>query len=246
MEKMINSNGNGYEMLGVKAPVFTATWCICWTLLAGAAAGANAAEPFSYGQITWENRQIDVHPEIQDTNAVAVFKFTNVGRQPLTIGKVKTDCSCTTASETNKIYAPGESGAIEVRYKIGNRVGLQQANVVVESDDPAQPVSQLTLRVFVPELIRISPSVVEWKIGYPPGSKKVTIHVVLNEPIHIIGVNSSNDQIFGTLHTITAGREYTLTITPDNMREQAKATFFLESDYPKSKPRIFYVYAVIK
>lgn len=242
---MINSNEYGRETLGFKASALTAIW-FCWMLLAGIAVGANDAEPFGRGQITWENRQIDVHPEIQDTNAVAVFKFSNVGRYPLTIGRVKTDCSCTVATQKKQIFAPGESGEIEVRYTIGNRVGLQQANVVVESDDPAQPVSQLTLRVFVPELLRITPSLVEWKIGDPPESKKVTIQVVNNEPIHIIGANSSNDQILGKLHTVKAGREYTLTITPDNMQEQAKATFRLESDYPKSKPRIFYVYAVIK
>jgi len=241
---MINKYGR--EKIGVKVSVCKVTWHICWTLLAGVVSGTNAAESSGYGQITWENRQIDVRPEIQDTNAVVVFKFSNVGRQPLTIGSVKAACSCTAISEKKKIYAPGESGEIEIRYQIGNRVGLQQANVVVESDDPAQPVSQLTLRVFIPELVRISPSVVEWNLGDPPGSKRVTIQVVHNEPIHIIGVNSSNDQIFGTLHTVTAGREYTLTMTPDNMREQAKATFRLESDYPKSKPHIFYVYAVIK
>jgi hypothetical protein len=164
----------------------------------------------------------------------------------LTLGSVKADCSCTVVSAQKKVYTAGESGEIAVKYNIGNRVGLHQAQVIVESDDPAQPVSQLVLRVFIPELVRITPSVVEWQQGDLPQSKKVTIRVVHSEPVRIIGVTSTHDQVLGQLRTVMAGREYELTITPANTREPAKATLRMESDYPPDRPRIFYVYAAVK
>lgn len=246
MSPVNKSKGYSCKYFGGQGTILAAIGFACWTLLVGSALKVTATETFGHGQITWENRQIDVHPKIADMNAAVVFKFSNVGDQPLTLGSVKADCSCTVVSAQKKVYAAGESGEIAVKYNIGNRVGLHQAQVIVESDDPTQPVSQLTLRVFIPELVRISPSVVEWKYGDPSQSKKVTIRVVHTEPIRIIGVTSTHDQIWGQLHTVTVGREYELTITPASTRELAKATLRLESDYPQDRPRIFYVYAAVK
>jgi len=219
---------------------------VCWMLLAGAALGASVVETPGRGQITWENRQVDVRPGMLDTNVAVIFKFSNIGNQPLTLGNVKADCSCTVASVQKKVYAAGESGEIEAKYSIGNRMGLQQAQIYVESDDPAQPISQLTMRVFISELVKVSPSFIYWLKGEEKAPKTIKLKVVHDSPIRIIGVSSTNDRLFPQLKTIKAGEEYEITVTPFDTIEPAKATLRIESDFPKEKPRLFYAYAAIK
>ena len=45
-----------------------------------------------------------------------VFKFTNVGDQPLVINQAVASCGCTVPSYTKKPIAPGATGTINVTY----------------------------------------------------------------------------------------------------------------------------------
>ena len=205
-----------------------------------------AASTSAWAQLTRDNRQLDFRPTIQETNVVARFTFSNVGNQPVTVTSVKSTCDCTTTRLDKKTYLPGEKGEIIANFKIGNRIGLQQKNIFVQTDDPSDPVSQLTLRVFIPELVKITPGFVFWKIGEDKTVKTITLKVAHDSPIKIIGVSSTNERLFPQLKTIKAGEEYVVTVTPSDTTEPAKATLRIESDFPKDKPRAFSAYAYIK
>jgi hypothetical protein len=45
-----------------------------------------------------------------------VFKFTNVGDEPLIISKVETSCGCTVSEHTETPVKKGESGIVKVTY----------------------------------------------------------------------------------------------------------------------------------
>jgi hypothetical protein len=200
----------------------------------------------AFAQITWDSRQLDFHPSLQDTNVVARFTFTNAGNRPVEITSIKSSCDCTTAKLDKKNYLPNEKGEITVTFNIGRRTGLQQKSVIVQTNDPTDPFVQLTLRAFVPELIKISPGSLTWGKGDKNEPKSIALKVVHDSPIRIVGVQSTNDAFFPQLKTIEVGKEYSITVSASDISEVAKGTLRIETDFPKDKPRIFYAFVEIK
>ena len=58
------------------------------------------------------------------------FKFTNVGKAPLKITKVKSSCGCTIPTYPKQEIMPGESGIIKVKYNT-NKVGKFSKSVSI-------------------------------------------------------------------------------------------------------------------
>ena len=53
--------------------------------------------------LTWENPTVELHPGINDNDAVAHFKYKNEGDKPVKITDVKPSCGCTTAKLANPV-----------------------------------------------------------------------------------------------------------------------------------------------
>lgn len=91
----------------------------------------------------------DVPPdEIQETH-IAV---ENKGTQPLQISSVRGSCGCTVANTGEDTVAPGESTDLRVTYDptYNNDAGQQiTRQVLIESNDPAAPVVEFTIRANV-------------------------------------------------------------------------------------------------
>lgn len=66
-----------------------------------------------------------------------VFKFKNVGTEPLIIKNVKPACGCTTPDWTKDPVPPGGEGKIEVSFDSQGRTGIQNKTVeVFANTDP--------------------------------------------------------------------------------------------------------------
>lgn len=52
----------------------------------------------------------------QNSEPLRVWKFTNVGDEPLVIQNAKGSCGCTVPAWPKEPIMPGESGQIEIRY----------------------------------------------------------------------------------------------------------------------------------
>ncbi len=66
-----------------------------------------------------------------------VFKFKNVGTEPLVIKNVKPACGCTTPDWTKDPVPPGGEGKIEVSFDSQGRTGIQNKSVeVFANTDP--------------------------------------------------------------------------------------------------------------
>ena len=115
-------------------------------LLLGAILPASAA-------LTFEQTVIEdvVSPEAK--TYPFKFAFKNTGDAPIEITEVKTSCGCTTAALEQKVYQPGDTGAIEGNFSVGNRQGLQEQKVRVFTKDLAQPEIQLALKLEIPQLV---------------------------------------------------------------------------------------------
>ena len=200
----------------------------------------------AFAQLSWDNKQLDFHPTFQETNVVARFTFSNAGNYPVAITSIKSSCDCMVPKLAKMTYLPGEKGEITANFTIGQRQGLQQKHVVLQTDDPSDPAAQLTMRVFIPELVKMTPGFLFWKIGEEKSPKTITLKIVHTEPIKIIGVQSTNERFFPQLKTVEPGKEYVIIVTPNDPADPAKALLRIETDFPKDKPRVFQAYAYIK
>ena len=74
-----------------------------------------------------------------------IFKFTNVGSEPLQITRVSTSCGCTAALLSKKEIFPGGSGEIRATFETKRFEGDQETAITVHSNDPDDPEIDLTI-----------------------------------------------------------------------------------------------------
>jgi hypothetical protein len=89
--------------------------------------------------IKFETEVIDYGTIEYDANGIREFKFTNIGKSPLTITSVTGECGCTATTIDGKPgwptepILPGKSGVIKVKYDT-KREGRFEKNVTVTSN----------------------------------------------------------------------------------------------------------------
>lgn len=87
----------------------------------------------------FESEVIDFGTVEYDANGIREFKFTNVGKSPLTITAVTAECGCTTTTIDGKQgwpsepILPGKSGVIKIKYDT-KRVGRFEKNITITSN----------------------------------------------------------------------------------------------------------------
>jgi hypothetical protein len=72
------------------------------------------------------------------------FKFTNTGKSPLLIRKVKAACGCTAIAPSETEIAPGKTSSIKAIFDATGRNGKQSKTITVITNDPDN--STVTLR----------------------------------------------------------------------------------------------------
>ncbi len=96
--------------------------------------------------LLFEKDFIDLGTVNQRDTAQAEYRFRNDGSDSLHITSVETSCGCTVATLKKKWYGPGESGIIHVSFDAGGKFGEIRKEIMVKSNDPMSPRSQLILR----------------------------------------------------------------------------------------------------
>lgn len=90
-------------------------------------------------EMKFETEVIDYGVVEYDANGLREFKFTNVGKSPLTITSVQGECGCTATTIDGKPgwpqepILPGKSGVIKVKYDT-KREGRFEKNVTITSN----------------------------------------------------------------------------------------------------------------
>ena len=82
---------------------------------------------------------------LEGQDAIYVFKFYNIGKEPLIISEARPGCSCTVSDYTKEPIMPGKSGSITVKYGTQNRMGAFTKAVTVSSNSTLSPVVSLTI-----------------------------------------------------------------------------------------------------
>jgi hypothetical protein len=203
-------------------------------------------------QLRWETRELEFSPPVDQTQVIAHFKFQNVGQSEIKITSVNTSCGCTTAALEKDTMAPGEKGEIEATFNLGKRVGLQQNTIVeentilVESTDPESPKTSLALKVHIPALAQVRPSVLQWGLGTSPSAQAINIKILNDFPIHAVSAISSDPRILARIEQTVPSKEYRVIVEPKGTSEPVTAILKIKTDYPSENPIEYIAIARIK
>jgi len=108
--------------------------------------------------LKWDQTSIELHPAAADKQAIGHFKYQNTGDKPVRFKSVRTSCGCTAAQTQKEEVPAGEKGEITATFNIGERTGTQVKTVTVETDDPANVTTVLTLKAVIPQQLEITPT----------------------------------------------------------------------------------------
>ena len=95
--------------------------------------GAAAPATTSLAEIKFDKMVHDYGNITQGDNGECVFKFKNVGKEPLILTMCQGSCGCTVPQCPKDPILPGKTGEIKVKYD-SNRVGPINKSVTVQSN----------------------------------------------------------------------------------------------------------------
>ncbi|MGI8435314.1 MAG: DUF1573 domain-containing protein [Chthoniobacterales bacterium] len=185
-------------------------------------------------QLTFEQKEIELHPKAGDAEAIANFKYTNKTAKTINIKNVRTSCGCTVAALKKNSVAPGEAGEVTATFKIGGRTGTQQKAITVETDDPAQPTVGLVLKAVIPETVLVQPPFVAWESGEAAKAKTITVKAASPEvKIGKLDVTSSNADFTTAVEKGKNPNEFIVSVTPKDTAAAHFDSLTLKPDLPQ-------------
>lgn len=109
-------------------------------------------------QITFDAVVYDFGNVGLQTQSLCEFRFTNTGDAPLTIDQIVKTCGACTAFQLDKTrYEPGESGVLRVKFYSDTQTGQMTKNLVIHTNDPANPEVTLAVTANVISKVEFEP-----------------------------------------------------------------------------------------
>jgi Protein of unknown function (DUF1573). len=190
-------------------------------------------------ELKWEQTAVELHPTPGDKEAVGHFKYQNAGSQPVRFKSVHTSCGCTAAQSQKDEVPPGEKGEITATFKIGDRTGTQVKTVTVQTDDPINATTVLTLKAVIPQQLEINPTFVFWGQGEALKPKSIVVRATKDFPVKQLRVTSSSPD-FQTKVEQTGNGQFKIDIQPRDTSRNMDATLIIQ---PESSTKTFYAKA---
>jgi len=192
-------------------------------------------------ELKWDKTEVELHPTPADKQAVGHFTYQNAGKEPVHFKSVHASCGCTTAQTQKDQVPPGDKGEITATFTIGDRTGTQVKTVTVETDDPANPKTVLTLRTIIPQQLEITPTFVFWKQGEKPDAKTITVKVGKEFTVNHIKVTSSSPDFQTKVEEAGKG-EFKIDVQPKETNNLVASTLTIQ---PEDSQKVFYATARI-
>ncbi len=182
-------------------------------------------------ELKWEQTSIELHPTSSDKQAVAHFKYQNVGTQPVRFKSVHASCGCTTAQTQKDVVQAGEKGEITATFTIGDRTGTQTKNVTVQTDDPdpTRATTMLVLKAVIPQNIEATPTYLFWQNGEEAKPKTITVKAAKDFPVKAIKATSSSP-LFQTKVEKTGNGEFKIEVKPKDTSSLLSAALTIQPD----------------
>lgn len=179
-----------------------------------------------------------------ETEVAKEFKFKVTGGKSIRIKDIETYCSCLKAKtkDGRMEFKDGEEGVIETAFLLGVFEGEVAKQVVVVTDDPAQPEITLTVKMTIPPIFKVEPENLKWTVGEEPKAKTFKLTVLDEKEIAVTGLVSSRENMGAEFKEVKKGREYEITLTPKSTAEPMLGVLRVETDapYPRYQKRLLF------
>lgn len=186
-------------------------------------------------ELKWEQTTIELHPMPGDEKAVGHFKYQNTGNNPVRFKSVRTSCGCTVAQTQKEDVAAGGKGEITAIFNIGDRTGTQVKTVTVETDDPANATTVLTLKAIIPQDLQIAPAFVFWQQGEEPKPKIIGVSAEKDYAVKHLKVTSSSPDFEAKVQEAGEG-QFKISVHPKETNRPVAAILTIQ---PEDSPRKF-------
>src|SRR6478672_867383 len=193
----------------------------------------------AHAELKWEQTSVDLRPGFNDKQAVAHFKYENVGNTPVHFKSVHASCGCTTAQTQNEQVGPGQKGEITATFNIGGRTGTQVKTVTVQTDDPERSTIVLTLKAVITPLLEFQPTLVYWQNGEEPKPKIITAKANKDAAIKKLDVASSTPNFAAKVDAGSAPNEFRISVQPRDTTKAVYATLTIKPDSPANTGNMF-------
>src|SRR5437016_6525910 len=192
-------------------------------------------------ELKWEQTSVDLKPALGDKEAVAHFKYENIGKTPVHFTSVHASCGCTAAQTQKEQVAPGEKGEVTATFNIGGRTGTQVKTVTVQTDDPdpSRATTVLTLKAVITPLLEIQPALVFWQNGEEPKPKIITAKANKAAAIKKLDVVSSIPDFTAKVDAGSAPNEFRISVQPRDTTKAVYATLTIKPDSPANTGNMF-------
>src|SRR5438034_4399227 len=192
-------------------------------------------------ELKWEQTSVDLQPALGDKQAVANFKYENVGKTPVHFTSVHASCGCTAAQTQKEQVAPGEKGEVTATFNIGGRTGTQVKTVTVQTDDPdpSRATTVLTLKAVSTPLLESQPALVFWQNGEEPKPKIITAKANKDAAIKKLEVTSSVPDFTAKVDAGSAPNEFRISVQPRDTNHPAYATLSIKPDSPVNTANMY-------
>ena len=191
---------------------------------------AFAFSPAIHAELKWEQTTIELHPKPGEKQAIAHFKYENLGKTPVHFKAVHPSCGCTTAQTQQSEVAPGEKGEITATFNIGGRTGTQVKTVSVQTDETPTPNIVLTLKAVLPETLTITPTFLFWKGGEEAAMKTIDVRAGKDYPAKNLKVTSSNPQFTANVEASSSTGEWKINVQPKSTSRPVSGVLTIQPD----------------
>ncbi len=199
--------------------------------------------------LEFEKPLIELDAAIDAKLVTTEFKFTNPGKEKLTIREADAGCSCLSVEVAGgkMAYAPGESGVFRATFEVGSFQGAvdKQINIWLDGDPEDKPSTTVTMRVNVPVIIRLEPKTLKWQVGSEAKTMTMDVFMDYKKAIHVKDVTTSNGDFETVLKTVKDGKHYQVQVTPKSTKSPGLVIVRIVTDVDVEKQKIQQGFAVV-
>ena len=204
-------------------------------------------------EMVFESKLVEITVKPGQKVVTGNFPF-EIKNGPAAVVNYDAKCTCLAARleplnpdrSVKLVWKEGEKGRVMTQFDTSRFLGTVEKAIELNLEGQKEPTI-LTVRIHVPELVKMEPSSLKWDKGGKAGEKVMKITIHHDKPIRIVKHVGNNDKIFPyKFVTIRDGWEYEIRITPTDTAESGIGMISLTTDckFPRFKRAA--AYAVIR
>ena len=171
--------------------------------------------PAAPPRIMFEKTTHDFGRTAQGTQVTHTFAFHNAGGLDLSIDNVRSSCDCTVTVPSSRLLHPGDDASIDVALDTARGVGHKTYTVTVYSNDPAQPVTTLSLVGDVDAEVAADPPALYVGHIHRGQAAPNEVRLVAREGIAVGTPDSRSKVVDASLRAAATGPRLRISIKPD-------------------------------